>query len=196
MKTFQIKCQERDASVKVKKLRRQGMVPGVIYGKHFNVQNVQFNKKELYKFISSNTVGSRVSLNVDDANQLVMLKDVQKNPLTDEIDNVDFQALTVGEKVRVSVVINFVGRENLDIDSIVQELVQDIEIEALPKDLIDHIDVDLSEYKIGDSITIEQLAIMKNDKIEVITSADTTIAIITAANKFEEETVEEETLLI
>lgn len=191
MKSHQINCQVRDASIKGRKLRREGFIPAVIYGKHFGVKNVKFDKRELTKFMNNNTVGSKVTLNVDGEPQLVMVKDFNHGIMNQQIEHVDFQALTAGEKVKVNVPISFIGKEKLSVELIVQELIQDIEIETLPKDLIDYIEVDLSECKLGDEINVEHLDIMKNEKITVLTSPDTTIAIITQAKKYSEEEEQE-----
>jgi len=100
--------------------------------------------------------------------------------------HVDFIALVRGEKVHTNVQLNFVGNsEAVKEGGILEELQKEIEISVLPKDLIDHIDVDISGLKEFDT-NIKVSDIVVPDTIEILTPADEVIVLVAKPKKAEE----------
>lgn len=187
----QLTIQKRDDSKKAAQLRREGLVPAIIYGKHLEESiMVQIPEGDALHFIRSNAVGSQVDLSVDSEDYSVMLKEVAFTPLRSAVMHIDFQALTAGETVKVNAHINLLNRDTIDKDAVAELLVQDIELETLPKHLIDHIDIDIEGLNVGDVVTLGDLPIAKDDNYNLHTSLDTRIVTIVAVKEIPSETPE------
>ena len=186
-----LKSEKRDENMNGKQLRKNGTIPAILYGKNLeNPVKLQVTENDAMHFLRTNSVGAQVQLTVNGEEQLAMLKDVSRTVLTNKIEHIDFQALTAGEKVKVSAHINFLNREETPVDSVVSEYLQEIEYESLPQNLVDHIDVDLSGLQIGDSIQVKDLAMANNEDYHVITPLDSTIVVLSEAR---EEIIEDDT---
>lgn len=172
-----LNAQLREAlgSNKSNHLRKNGFIPGILYGGHMEPQPVMFEKIEFEKFIAVNRVGSKVYVKIDGKEVMALLKEVQKDVFGSSILNVDLQALTKDDKVKLRVRLNFIGKDKLPLEFIAQELVNELEIETLPANLIDTISVDVSELKYGDVIKVSDLPIMKDSNIRMISDQNLTL---------------------
>ena len=185
-----LKSEKRDEKLNGKQLRKNGTIPAILYGKNLESPvKLQLSESDAMLFLRTNSVGAQVQLTINGEEQLAMLKDVSRTVLTNKIEHIDFQALTAGEKVKVSAHINFLNREETPVDSVISEYLQEIEYESLPQDLVDHIDVDLAGLQIGDSIQVKDLDMSKSESYHVITPADSTIVVLSEAR---EEVIEDE----
>lgn len=185
----QLTIQKRDHSTKAAQLRKEGFVPAIIYGKHLDESiMVKIPEGDALLFIRSNAIGSQVDLSVDSEDLSVMLKDVTFTPLKSAIMHMDFQALTAGETVKVNAHINLLNKDSVDTDAVAELLVQEVELETLPKNLIDHIDVDLEGLNVGDVVTLGDLPIAKDDNYNLHTPLDTRLVTIVAVKETPTET--------
>lgn len=187
----QLTIQKRDHSTKAAQLRREGFVPAIIYGKHLEESvMIKIPEGDALHFIRGHAIGSQVDLSVDSKDYSVMLKDVTFTPLKSALMHLDFQALTAGETVKVNAHINLLNKDSVDTDAVAELLVQEVELETLPKYLIDHIDVDLDGLNIGDVITLGDLAIAKDDNYNLHTPLDTRLVTIVAVKEAPAETTD------
>lgn len=185
-----LKSETRDEKLNGKQLRKNGIIPAILYGKNLDAPvKLQVSESDAMQFLKKNSAGAQVELTVNGEKQLAMLKDVSRTVLSNTIEHIDFQALTAGEKVKVSAHINFLNAEKTPADAIVSEYLQEIEYESLPQSLVDHIDVDLAGLKIGDSIQVKDLDMFNDDSYNIITPEDSTIVVLSLAK---EESVEED----
>ncbi len=191
MERFTLKAELRDKTVSAKHLKNAGFVPAVVYGAHIDAMSVKIPKNEVEKFIKSHHVGSSLDVEVGGESQFVLLKDIQLDVIKRDVIHLDFQALKAGEKVRVTVPIYLQGRDDLK-GIIVQELLSEIEISVLPKHLIDSIEVDVSNVKVGDQLTIAELDINNDENIEVLSNPEQLIYTAVEPSVYEEEASEEE----
>ena len=168
-----------------KKIRREGMVPGILYGSHRESTEITLEKGEVDRLLHHNAVGAKVYIKLDGKEIMTILKDVQRQVLLTNVLHVDFQELTAGEKVKLSIPVNIVGKENLPSDVIVQELLHEIEIKALPQDLIDSITVDISNMEFGVPIKVEDLEVSKDNKFEVLSDLSLNVVTLVAQAKTE-----------
>ncbi len=183
-----LKSEKRNEQLNGKQLRKNGIIPAILYGKNLEAPvKLQISESDAMQFLKKNSAGAQVELTVDGEKQLAMLKDVSRTVLSNNIEHIDFQALTAGEKVKVSAHINFLNGEKAPADALVSEYLQEIEYESLPQYLVDHIDVDLAGLQIGDSIQVKDLDMFKDDNYNVITPEDSTIVVLSLAK---EESVE------
>ncbi len=183
-----LKSEKRNEQLNGKQLRKNGIIPAILYGKNLEAPvKLQVSESDAMQFLKKNSAGAQVELTINGEKQIAMLKDVSRTVLTNNIEHIDFQALTAGEKVKVSAQIHFLNGEKAPADALVSEYLQEIEYESLPQYLVDHIDVDLAGLQIGDSIQVKDLDMFKDDNYNVITPEDSTIVVLSLAK---EESVE------
>jgi len=179
---------------KAKKLRQQKLVPGILYGTDYENTNIVFDEIQLAKFLQTNAKGSTATVLLDGEEIFAIVREVQKDPLKRTPLHIDFQALRSDEKIRITVPFVFSGRENLAETLILQEFVSGVEIQVLPKDLIDRVEIDISFKEYGDTMTIGELEIAENEDIEILSDYSAQIYSIIEADVFEEPETEEEAL--
>lgn len=174
MSRYKLNASKREQTGKSGALRRQNLIPAVIYGAHMESQHIEVPLNEVEKFVRHHAPGATLDINVGDKTFLALFKSVQTHPVNQRVMHMDFQALQANEKVKVTIPIHIVVGEHVR-DVMVQELLNEIEIFALPGDLESHITIHVEEGKAGDMILLEQLDIAKNDKIEILTPLDTAV---------------------
>jgi len=192
MNNYKLLCEKRDLAIKVKKIRKIGLVPAVIYGRHIDSLSIQIKEDVAIKFLQTHSIGSKVLLEIDGEEHLAILKESQRNPINRKIIHIEFHALTSGEKVKVTLPINYMNRDSLDQEAFLQEQMSEIEISTLPEFLIDHINIDVSKYSLGDSVFVSDLDVSNDENIEVISSQESLVCTITHAAKIVEEVPEDE----
>ena len=189
---MELQVQKRDSNVKAKKMLKQGVVPGVIYGKHLDQPiPVQFNKIEFIKLYKQAWTSTPVELKWD-VDQLVLIHDLQLEPVRDMLIHVDFLAVKKGEKVKAAVPVVVEGIEKLQKQGLEVDLVKDeIEVEAIPSKLPHDIKIDVSELKDGENISVADLKL--GDDVEIITPAEEVIVVVYNPSEQAEEETEEST---
>lgn len=183
---------------RVKQLRRQGLVPAVIYGSHIDPIAITLNFRDLSKALSGLTASSLITIKVKGTEHNTLVRDRQMDYIRNEIIHVDFQAVSLTEKIRANVVILSEGTSPAvkDFSAVIVTGISEIEVEALPQELPEKFVVDLSVLKeIGDSITVKDLDIPGN--VELLTDPEEVLFVATsmATEMVEEEEGEEEELL-
>lgn len=192
MDIYTLKCEKRDLAVKAKKIRKMGLVPANSYGRHIDSLSIQVKQETATKFLQKQSIGSKVMVDVDGEEYLTLLKEFNRNPANRSITHIEFHALTMGEKVKVSIPINYMNRDSLAQATILQEQMSEIEISALPQFLIDHISIDVSNYSLGDTVHVSDLDLSNDENIEVLSPQESLLFSIAHAAKYEEETPEED----
>ncbi len=192
MNNYKLLCEKRDLAIKVKKIRKIGLVPANVYGRHIDSLSIQIKQEVATKLLQSHSVGSKVLLEIDGEEHLAIIKAFQRNPSNRKIVHIEFHALTVGEKIKVTLPINYMNRDSLERDTFLQEQMSEIEISTLPKFLIDHVTIDVSKYSLGDSVYVSDLDISSDENIEVLSPQESLVCSITHAAKIVEEVPEDE----
>lgn len=196
MTSFAISADIRDVNQKTSQLRAERKVPGVVYGKTQEAISVLFDASDFLRLYRSAGESNIISLKVGKLDLEVLVQQTQKHPVTGEFTHVDFYAITRGEKLTAHIHLNFVGEAPAVKDGcVVQEVIKEIEVKCLPRDLKDHFDVDLSVLKEeGDSIRFADLGI-DTEKYEVHLNEDDTIVTCSAPRAVVEEEDESEDAL-
>ena len=147
----------------VKKLRASGRVPAVIYGRHAKPQNLELSKVEIDKLIHhSVSENVLVDLAVQDdarAKRLALVQDVQHHPLKGNILHVDLHEVAADEKVTILVPVEPTG-EAVGVKTgggVLEHVVFKIKVRALPKDLPEQINVDVSALEIGKAVHLGEI---------------------------------------
>jgi len=173
---------------KVKQIRKEGFIPATVYGKGFESASTQFNLIELEKLFNDLGESTLIEVIVDEKEKLpVLFRNPQYHPITGDLIHIDCYKVNLKEKISAMVPIEFIGESQAVKDgNILVPVTDEIEIEALPADLPESIEVDLSVLENVDSvITVADLKI-DTSKLEVLTDAEQLIV------KVEEPKAEEE----
>ncbi|MBU5467404.1 50S ribosomal protein L25/general stress protein Ctc [Virgibacillus sp. MSJ-26] len=169
-----------------KKLRGQGQVPAVVYGKDKETKSIAVNSIELVKTVRDEGRNAIISLDVEnDKSVEVMLHDYQMDMLKDELIHADFYIVDMSEEMDVDVAIRLDGEAaGTKEGGVLQQPLFELVVRAKPNNIPDEIVVDVSDLDIGDSITIADLP--KSDKYEILEEEDTAVATVTAPTEEED----------
>jgi len=191
MANVNIISEERKISTKgaVNSLRKEGKVPGVLYSKDMEPINFTTTQIALRSVVYTKEM-HLINLKINDKEAITcILKDIQFDPVTDKIIHVDFQAITAGQKIEVQVPVSLIGQSaGIKEGGQIQQHLHKLDLECLPKHIPDHLEIDITELNIADSIHIRDLSF---ENITLLNSEDTLIVAIVAP-KAEEEVAEEE----
>ena len=167
----------------VKSVRSRGSVPAVIYGHHTTPANLEVSHREL-EILLSHAVGENilVDLEIQDgsnkSSQLSLIQEVQRHTLRNQILHVDFQAVSMTEKISADITIEPVGEADgvKNYGGLLEQSMRTITISCLPQDLPEIIKVDVSALKVGDSIHVRDLPLPKG--VEADVDAELTVFIV------------------
>ncbi len=179
-----------------KKVRAKGMVPAVVYIPGEESKNIALEAGPIAKFVAHHGAGGKAILEIDGQEEMVIIKNLQRAVVKDDILHIEFLQLKSGEKITFALPIHFIGEESISRDFVLQKAVHELEVEVLPKDLVDNIEVDLTELKIGTAFTIADIDKSKYEGIEFIGEDDMVIASLSEATKFEEPSDEDEEAIV
>jgi large subunit ribosomal protein L25 len=177
-------------------LRREGFVPGVIYGHGDETRSCKVNAVELEKLLTSVPYESTVinlKLGGGDESQ-VLIREVQIHPYRSQVLHIDFLALHAGEKVRLEVPIHLVGvAPGVKEGGVIEHLRHEVEVRTLPSNIPESLQVDISHLMVGDQVTVADLVVPET--VEVLDELSAAIAQIVPPTVHKvEEPVEEEVL--
>jgi large subunit ribosomal protein L25 len=179
MENVILKANKRGARSKSEKnkLRSSGKVPGVFYIKEHESLPLYVNEKEINPLVFTSDTNI-ISLQVDgNEEHECIIKDVQFDPITDRVIHFDLLGLTKGETFQLEVPVRLKGNPvGVKEGGIIQHIIHKLEIECLPKDIPQHIDIDITNLKIGDAIHVRDL---KLENISFITSEGAVIVAVT-----------------
>ncbi len=175
-----LKAQRREGkgSNSSKRVRKDGFTPVVLYGKHFESTGLKIETNELKRFLNNSELGAMVVIDIDGQKETALVKEVQRQTVRREILHVDFQHIKFGEKIKVTLPIHLVNTEKVNHELIIQKLVDFVEVEAFPKDLVEFIEVDVENLEIGTPVTIADIDTKKYAGLEILGEEDTTIAVL------------------
>ncbi|OGN03144.1 MAG: hypothetical protein A2651_01125 [Candidatus Yanofskybacteria bacterium RIFCSPHIGHO2_01_FULL_42_12] len=163
----------------VKKLRRDGYVPAILYGKSQEPLPLQVLLKDLNKAFKTAGESTLVYVNVNSQTYPTIIHDVSKDALTDEILHADFYKVRLDEKIKTKVPVVFVGESPAvkDLGGIFVRNVNELEVEALPQNLPHEITVDISSLKnFGDQVLVKNIDL--GAKVKVEADAETIVATV------------------
>ena len=161
---IEFKATKRDAqgTGASRRLRHAGQVPGIIYGGAADALAITMDHNELYHLLRKEAFHASVlSIEVDGAKQNAVLRDVQWHPFKQQVLHLDFQRIAAGEKMHLKVPLHFVGADVAPAVKLggcmISHTINEIDVECLPKDLPEFVEVDLSALEVGQSVHVSQL---------------------------------------
>lgn len=161
-------------------LRRTGKLPAVIYGMGEPPEPLELDRHEFEAFVRLRR-GEHLILYLQigaDDTRTALLREIQRHPLTDAPLHVDFQHISMTQRLTTTVPILLVGRpigSSRERGGILEQTIRDLTIHCLASDIPEHIEVEVSQLDIGQSIHVRDLTF---PNIEVVTDQDTVIATI------------------
>jgi large subunit ribosomal protein L25 len=190
MEILELNVEPREAigSNRARQLRAAGKLPATLYGFETEPTSLAVDAKEFRGALRS-AAGSHVLLRllIDGKKKpTVILKELQRNPLRDEFLHVDFQSVTLTEKITAAVSIRLVGdAAGVKEGGILQHGLWELQVEALPTELPDHIEVDVSGLGGGQSLHVKDISLP--DNLKIVSQPDEMVATILAPAKVEVE---------
>jgi large subunit ribosomal protein L25 len=168
MKTVPLKADLREQKGKqaVKKIRAQKRIPAVVYGTGIKATPIEVNLDDFFKAIHTRA-GENVVIQLTVSGpkgleQTVVIKEIQHNPVTDAVQHVDFNAISLTEKIQVKVPFHAKGESPGVKEGGVLDIVHhEIEVECLPTDIPEDLHADISALQIGDAIHIREIEFPK-----------------------------------
>jgi len=176
-----------------RRLRRADMIPAILYGAGgINVPLV-LKKKDIFMILKSETGENTIfQVSFDSEQKDAMIKELQRNPVTDEILHADFIQIVMDKTIRVSVQVGVVGdavgvkTEGGFVDFITRE----VEIECLPRNIPEHLEVDISNLHLRQSLKVGDIT--PPEGVRLVSAPETVLVHIGVPSKEEEVPVEAE----
>ena len=165
-----------------RRLRRAGLVPGIIYGAHQDPTMITLKHNELIQHLEQETFYSSIlDIKMGGKTEKAVIKDLQRHPAKPFIQHIDFQRIDAKETIKVHAPIHFIGENvapGVKAGGIVGHNMTDIEISCLPKDLPEFIEVDVSALEIGDSLHLSDITLPKGVELAHAADAGQTVVAI------------------
>ncbi len=168
------------------RIRSAGFIPAVMYS-HGTAQQLQVPSKEFSKMFKGH-ISESVLINLvftdkgaDNTHQ-VFIKDYQRDPVTDQIWHLDFYKVTLGEKIHTKVPVEVTGTpKGVRMGGILEIIERELEIECLPREMPEKINVDVTNLNMGESIHIKDLTI--GSSIKFLSDPDRVIVTVLTPHK-------------
>jgi large subunit ribosomal protein L25 len=163
LETLEIQVETRAVGSKrqARRIRRDGKIPGVLYGPKTPPVALELNKKEFSSRVAGLEGSHLVRLKSGSTalvDKVALVKEMQYHPITGEVIHTDLYEVDLTAKIQVRVPLHFVGKAaGVVRGGILQPIVREIEVECLPLDIPEFFNVEVSALDIGDSIHIEEL---------------------------------------
>ena len=164
----------------VKALRRQGGVPAVLYGRSITPIAVTLDAREANRIIPGVTSSQLLVIDVEGERHTALVREKQFNPILGVLLHIDFNVVSMTDKLRAFVRIHLEGESPAvkDYNGILVHALEEMEVICLPKYLPERIMVDVSNLKqIGDAIHVRDIPLV--EEIEVLTDLDEVVAVVT-----------------
>ena len=170
-------------------LRNQGKVPGVLYSKRLKPIHIDVNRQSINPLIFTART-HLISLKIEGQEEReCIIKDVQFDPVTDEVVHFDLISLTKGEKIELEVPLHITGSAmGVKEGGLLQENLHKLRVECLPKDIPQSLEVDVTQLKVGDAIHVRDL---KFESVTILNPEGTVVVSVVLPKVEKEATVAE-----
>jgi len=190
MEKIVLKASRRPVGKTAKAIRRDGLLPAVMYGHHYPSTPIVLNAHQAALILPKLSSSAIVTIELDGDNQVALIREKQRDYLRNSFVHIDFQVVSLTEKLRTTVALEFTGLSAAvkDFNGVVVHSMSEIEVESLPQFLPERITVDISGLaKIGDAIHVRDLIVAS--EVEILEDMDEVVAVISVTK---EEAVEAE----
>ncbi|HET7629489.1 MAG TPA: 50S ribosomal protein L25/general stress protein Ctc [Bacillales bacterium] len=189
---LQAQSREDLSKSNTKGLRRTGNIPAVLYGNGVDSRAIFIDGSDFIKVIRKAGRNGVITMKIDGEDYPVMLHEYQTDTIKDELLHADFYKVDMSSEVDADVNVHLVGESAGQKEGgVVQHLLHEITVRALPADIPEAIEVNIEKLEIGDSLSIKDLA--KTGNYEILNDVEETIVSVTPPQAEEpEDTTDEE----
>lgn len=159
--------------------RMAGFIPGVVYGPEIDPFPISIEARTFRTALKASGSTTIFDLDVEGKKNKVVVRSIQRDPVTSQITHVDFHAISMNKPIHLSIPISFTGTPvGVKTEGgIMQTTLREIEISCLPADIPEQIKIDVSELGIGESVHVKDLEI---PNVNILSDVSSTIVVITA----------------
>ncbi|MCH9829090.1 MAG: 50S ribosomal protein L25/general stress protein Ctc [Gammaproteobacteria bacterium] len=167
-----------------RRLRHAGRVPAIIYGGDVAAQQLSVEHRELAKHLETEAFYSHVlTIKIGDKEEQAVLKDLQRHPAKPIVMHADFLRVRNDQAIRMNVPVHFKGAEiAVGVKTgggLLEHLVNEIEVECLPQNLPEFIEIDVTQLNVGESVHMSELTLPEGvELVELKHGNDTAVAAI------------------
>ena len=191
-------AREKGHSRSTRRLRREGMVPGVLYGRELAPLTFAANERDLRHALAGH--GAVLELDVDGETAPCVLKDAQRHPVRGELIHVDLLRVDLNQSIHAVVTIELLGTDEAPgviEGGVLEQITREVNIEALPGDIPETIQLDVSTLQINDTVTLDKLVAPEGVTISDEHGEDTVVVTLTPPRlEAELEEIEAETEVV
>src|ERR671937_1837403 len=178
---LQVSERDRRGSADARRLRRQGLIPGVLYGKGKHSYAICVPERELRRVLTgSGGVHAILCVGVEGtkATHPSILKDFQQDPVRGKLVHVDLQEVPLDEPIQATVVVQLVGEaQGTKEGGVLSQVNREVNVEALPMEVPEHLELEVSEMVIGDTLRVADLS--APDGVTLLDDPETVLATVT-----------------
>jgi len=180
-----------------RRLRRQGMVPAIIYGAGRPPRALAFDHNKVIKQLENESFYSSVlNIKVRDKSQAAILKDMQRHPAKNQIMHMDFQRIVADQEIKMNVPLHFIGEEVApgvkEGGGKVSHHMTEVEIVCLPKYLPEYIDMDVSEVELDEMLYLSDIKLPEGVEIPALAQGPEANRAVVSIHIIKEVVIEEE----
>ena len=196
MAEFELNAEPREGAGKsaTRQLRRKGKIPAVLYGAGKDPASIVLDANSIRKQLENEAYFSHIlDVRVNGESTQVVLKDLQRDPASDQIIHMDLLRVSATQEITMNVPLHFINEETSPgkkAGGVVSHLVVDVEISCLPQDLPEYLEVDMAAMEIGDALHLSDVKVPEGVTISALAhdaSHDQPVVSIQHSQKFEEE---------
>ncbi|MFD1427959.1 large subunit ribosomal protein L25 [Kroppenstedtia sanguinis] len=182
---------EKDPRSVLTKLRREGRVPAVVYGKGMENELIQLEAGQVIKMLQQEGTSAIYELQYPGGkSRQVMIRELQQDRIKDKIIHIDFNEVKLDQPFDTEIYIELTGEPiGVKEGGVLQHQLRNVQIRCLPADLPDRLEGDITQLNIGDTLTVGELPIP--DRVELLTDPEETVVSILPP-RMEQSTEEEE----
>ena len=175
---FEIKAVSRDVQGKgaSRRLRREGLVPGIIYGGDTEPQMIATQHNELLLHLEHEAFYSHIlTVNLDGKAQKVVLKDLQRHPAKPFVLHLDLLRVSDKDRIKMHVPLHFLNEDTcpgVKAGGKISHVMTDVEVICAAKDLPEFIEVDMAGMNVGDTIHLSELNMPEGVEVLALTHGD------------------------
>lgn len=186
MKQVVLEAEIRDVAKNLNVIRKAGQVPAVFYGKKEQPIAISVDAKKFMSIVEKEGANVIVELKFKDSSKPAIVKELQRHVLTQAPNHIDFQSISLTEKIEILVPIHVEGVADgvKNAGGTLEHVMREIKVKCLPTDMPSKISLDVTALKVGDDVTVAQLP--KLEGVEYVNDPKNIVVTVTAQSVEEE----------
>lgn len=188
METIELDVHKREVTTKgsLRSQRVQGEIPAVLYGGKKSSISISVNHKKFLQIMKGHGMNVLIHLKVGADTETVLVKDIQRHVLNHDIIHIDFQRISMTEKIEVNVPLHIKGEApGVKMSGgILEHILRELRVRCLPSDIPETLDIDVSALEIGQGIKVQDLALPKG--VEALIELDHLVVNVVSPSELKE----------